>query len=241
MEMGPCIYCRRTEGPFVSREHPLPEGLGNKEIMLPRGVVCDPCNNGPLARLDDTLLNFAPVASLRVFQGVPTKSGGYPHARFSNVHLAQVGPSDLHLVSQSGKRSIREQPGGFRVEMAGRRLTPRYLANLARFMHKATLGLMFLDHGRKYVLDPRFDEIRRIVGGADFEGYLLLCKAMGEPTPEVRFTYDPFVAIEGKETVMAWIDVHGFWMATDLLVRQPNDLDPRVEEQMALLRFNSAA
>jgi hypothetical protein len=45
------------EGPFKSREHPFPESLGSTEIVLPRGVVCDPCNNGPLSRLDQAFLS----------------------------------------------------------------------------------------------------------------------------------------------------------------------------------------
>lgn len=36
-----CIFCRRHDGGFTSREHVFPESLGNEEVVLPRGVVCD--------------------------------------------------------------------------------------------------------------------------------------------------------------------------------------------------------
>src|SRR5262249_562875 len=51
-----CIYCLNTAGSFRSEEHIYPESLGNDEAILPKGFVCDTCNNGPLAFLDNALL-----------------------------------------------------------------------------------------------------------------------------------------------------------------------------------------
>jgi hypothetical protein len=52
----PCLFCKSSDGDFTSREHIFPETVGNTDLaMLPPGVVCDRCNNGPLARLDKAL------------------------------------------------------------------------------------------------------------------------------------------------------------------------------------------
>jgi hypothetical protein len=47
-----CIFCRTKEEKFTFPEHVYPESLGNTEIILPAGLVCDACNNGVLSRLD---------------------------------------------------------------------------------------------------------------------------------------------------------------------------------------------
>jgi hypothetical protein len=84
---------RLRPGPFTSQEHVVPEGLGNKHLVLPMGVVCDPCNNGPLSALDGESLNFPPVAMMRTIRGVPTKQGRLPPAaRFANASVRRVGP-----------------------------------------------------------------------------------------------------------------------------------------------------
>jgi hypothetical protein len=47
-----CIYCLSETGPFTSEEHIMPESLGNYDTFLPKGFVCDPCNNNILSTLD---------------------------------------------------------------------------------------------------------------------------------------------------------------------------------------------
>lgn len=219
--MEPCIYCRGTDGPFTSREHPLPESLGNTETTLPVGMVCDPCNNGPLARIDQVFVNFMPVASLRVLQGIPNKAGAYPHFSFANMALSMTGPTDIKIVMREEK-GFKRQPDGFKVEMVGRKFTAKYAADVARFFHKAALGFMSIDYNRDFVLEQRFDPIREIVRGAEYHGYMLMSKQHGPPGPSVRFTYQ-LVQIDGEESVLTWMDVFGLQMATDLLVRKTQD------------------
>lgn len=40
-----CIFCGPAGTKFSSVEHIVPESLGNKSYILPKGVVCDECNN----------------------------------------------------------------------------------------------------------------------------------------------------------------------------------------------------
>lgn len=46
---GVCLFCLRDDGGFTSREHIFSEGVGNHKYVLQPGIVCDRCNNGPLA------------------------------------------------------------------------------------------------------------------------------------------------------------------------------------------------
>lgn len=40
-----CIFCRQDSSTSKTAEHIIPEALGNKKHILPRGVVCDNCNS----------------------------------------------------------------------------------------------------------------------------------------------------------------------------------------------------
>jgi hypothetical protein len=102
-----CLFCLRADGGFVSREHVFSEGFGNvDEKVLPPGVVCDRCNNGPLALADEELVNFPPISLLRAERGIPTKAG-----RLSSLSGAMPGfgsPSVARLNSSNQA----EQLGG---------------------------------------------------------------------------------------------------------------------------------
>jgi HNH endonuclease len=50
-----CIFCKSSTEPFTTREHIIPEALSSNDMVLPKGLVCDRCNNGALARLDSAL------------------------------------------------------------------------------------------------------------------------------------------------------------------------------------------
>jgi|ERR1051326_237221 hypothetical protein len=102
-----CIYCLTTEGAFTSEEHIVAESLGNDDAVLPKGFVCDDCNNGVLSGLDNALINFEPVAFLRV-QHVPyTKEGKFPKANFSSFTLEKVGPRHLKLTPKNKAARLR--------------------------------------------------------------------------------------------------------------------------------------
>ena len=79
-----CIFCKSSDGPFKSREHIVPESLGNTTAILEPGIVCDLCNNGPLAVVDKYLLEQEYIDFMRVWLNIPNKSGIVPEARTSN-------------------------------------------------------------------------------------------------------------------------------------------------------------
>ena len=213
-----CLYCTRIDRPFTSEEHIIPEGLGNKTLVLPRGVVCDPCNNGPLSVLDQDFLDFGPVAMMRTFRGVPTKQGKHPKARFGNATLSQVGPSSVFLETNS-RKAARPIPGGVRLNLiGGKRMTEAYVAQLVRWVFKAALGCIYIARGRAVAFSPQFDETRRIVLGDGFHGYLVSLKR-NRPHESVHFTHLEF-QVGGRTSVWAMADVFGVSIATDLLVRR---------------------
>jgi HNH endonuclease len=73
-----CIFCKQDSSSSRSVEHIIPESLGNAEHVLPRGVVCDPCNNYFAREVERPFLSCQPISHLRFEQGLPSKRGRVP-------------------------------------------------------------------------------------------------------------------------------------------------------------------
>lgn len=227
-----CLYCKKSNGPFRSREHVIPESLGNRglggkdPIILPRGVVCDPCNNGPLSSLDQALINFDWIAYFRTVYTIPTKSGRLPTYTFgNNVTLRAVAPHNVVFDSTNRNAWVDEGPGRFTMNLRSR--TPFNAAHrkkVTRAMFKMTLGCMYIDQP-SVALSPRFDSIRRmILGDLDFHGYVTQVSRAWEPTAEdwhTGLTYGFIDKPSTGRTVWARFDFIKLSFFTDLEVRKP--------------------
>jgi len=73
-----CIFCSCPTDGSKSREHILPESLGNTDHWLPPGVVCDGCNNYFAVKIERPLLESTFFAALRQRQDIPNKRGQMP-------------------------------------------------------------------------------------------------------------------------------------------------------------------
>lgn len=239
-----CLYCRRENAKFTSVEHVIPEGLGNRghnghpKLVLPKGTVCDKCNNGKLSDLDKTLIEFVPVSILRTVQGVISKTGKLPSSKFNNANLTMVAPGNVLFESNSRKTFERTQEG-FRLNVrGGRRMTPRYVRKLTQAVFEMTLGCMHIDHGPEVTLQERFDPVRRmILGLEDFHGYLMMPKKVQDPSAqESGLTYGFWEGV-GERTVWALFTFYGFSMFTDLEIRRPMNPEVLPKDQVEIFYF----
>lgn len=73
-----CIFCKVSSDHSRSREHIVPESLGNLTHILPPGVVCDSCNNYLSREVEGPFLNSEAVKLLRFDQAIPSKRGKIP-------------------------------------------------------------------------------------------------------------------------------------------------------------------
>lgn len=73
-----CIFCRSDASSSNSVEHIVPESLGNEEHILPKGVVCDTCNNYFARKIEGPLLETSYLKYARSTMGVPNKRGYVP-------------------------------------------------------------------------------------------------------------------------------------------------------------------
>ncbi len=68
-----CIFCKNDSSTSKSVEHIVPESLGNKDIILPKGIVCDLCNNYFASKVEKALLEDPYFVSVRFRNEIRTK------------------------------------------------------------------------------------------------------------------------------------------------------------------------
>lgn len=229
--MTTCLYRKRDDGPFTSREHTIPESLGNQGhggkplILLQRGVVCDKCNNEVLSGLDSTLLDFMPISLMRTFYGVVSKSGKLPETKLSNATLRMVAPNHVVFQPNSPKALIDKGGGEYALSLlSNRKVTPKQCRDVTRALFKMTLGCMY-DDQPALALSERFDPMRRKIRGEDdFHGYVTVVARVWEPTAQNMRSGLYYGLIEGpgrKPTVWTRLDFFKVSLFTDLVARGP--------------------
>jgi pterin-4a-carbinolamine dehydratase len=73
-----CIFCKCDTTSSHSVEHIIPESLGNIEHTLPRGTVCDACNQYFASKVEGPVLTSGVFRFLRSRMNVPSKKGRIP-------------------------------------------------------------------------------------------------------------------------------------------------------------------
>jgi hypothetical protein len=183
--LNTCLYCKRAGRPSSGNEHIFPESLGNQELTLPKGTVCDTCNNGILAWLDNALVNFEPIIFMRTLFAIPSKAGKVPTASFADMKMVRKAGNRVSLHLQGRGKGFRPRPAGFRLGFHGHRYTLKRRRALIRSFYKIGLGLIHYDHGAKTSMSTMFDSVRSIILGTqiDFSGFLAFSR---EVKPELR-------------------------------------------------------
>jgi hypothetical protein len=189
-----CLFCRESDGGFTSVEHIFPESLGNKEVILPAGVVCDRCNHQVLSSLDAALCDFGPIAMLRTVYGIESKGGKRPTFKFDNGALASDSPGNVQLQLDSAKwktDGLPAPPGRRSWSFTGQRhdMTRKRLAMLHRALTKIALECAWLDHGAQRLLSAEFDRERNIVRDGGHHGYIVLAKNGDLEERGITFNY----------------------------------------------------
>lgn len=78
MSTARCLFCLQDTSTSVSVEHIVPESLGNTTMVLPRGFVCDRCNNYFARKVEGPFLNSPAIIAMRHLEGVGNKRGRIP-------------------------------------------------------------------------------------------------------------------------------------------------------------------
>lgn len=97
-----CIFCKKNSNDSKSVEHIVPESLGNIEYVLPRGIVCDNCNNYFSRKIEKHLLDSNYFVHARFRNTVYSKKGRIPivkgvHAKSATIIEVSKGKNGFSV------------------------------------------------------------------------------------------------------------------------------------------------
>lgn len=72
-----CLFCRDKNNTFQKIEHIIPESLGNKAYVLPKGIVCDKCNQY-FSKLENYFCHYHLSSATKLIYLNKTKKGKSP-------------------------------------------------------------------------------------------------------------------------------------------------------------------
>ncbi len=221
-----CLFCRRHDGGFKGREHPIPESLVATDTVLRRGVVCDRCNHGPLSEVDSALLNLPPIKFLRTFNGVMTKARKPVSFISPNARMAWTSSDEIRL-DATGEGTVRQLgPHAIRLSLKGEPISSAQAAVLGRAIWKAGLELMYLKHGAAVGFSTRLDDVRSmVIGHRPANGYLLLVKD-GTPIHRVEVEHDVRDVGGGRQMIFVTYNAYGAVLITEMLARAAPPIPP---------------
>jgi len=219
-----CLFCLGTDGGFDSVEHPIPESLGNTELIIPKGVVCDRCNNGQLAALDQCLADLMPLKVRRTTLGIPNKVGNVPATVFQDARLERVegrpaltGPAPHSwMLEQVDPRDPRWSVGTATLT-GGRPLRGRHAAQVSRALLKVGFEAAWTELGER-LMEEDFDELRKLILGTRTQppGYVFLVNHLDERGAGHNIHYTAVTDAEaGKSDLYVAAKMLGVYMVTD--------------------------
>lgn len=167
-----CIFCKQCSDDSKSIEHIVPESLGNKNTVLPKGVVCDSCNNYFASKVEKPVLDSKEFTQLRFNQLVKNKKGRVPKVQILfGSHLVTATRNDKLDFSFDSQdfNKIKEylensDKGEMRIPMSGEPADDHYIS---RFLAKMALEAfafrcLKVDAWNDYIVDhEQLDPIRK--------------------------------------------------------------------------------
>lgn len=173
MLMSICLFCK-TEGAFRTKEHIIPESLGNDTDIL-ENVICDKCQNYFSREIEKPVLEKTNVAFWRTYLGIRTKRNHLPSVNLDPPIRGAI-PS-FHPLTDFGTGFTAHEDGSTSIDVNNPWkkesllrdkskyllvMTPWHLSILGRFLGK--IGLEFVALADiNYALSPEFDQIRSFV------------------------------------------------------------------------------
>lgn len=175
-----CIFCKKDSSNSKTIEHIIPESLGNKEHVLPVGVVCDNCNNYFARKIEGPLLDSAYYRHLRFRNVVVNKEGRIPTIKAlylpgkilveimrdgegKSVYPSNEADTSRFIASisnyKTGELIIPEPP------LTEEQIMSRFLGKVA--MEALALTALEIPNGLDEITDkPELDDLRYYVRGS---------------------------------------------------------------------------
>jgi hypothetical protein len=105
-----CLFCKTPSDYSKSKEHIIPESLGNTDHVLPPGIVCDVCNNYFAVKIEKELQEQDYFKSIRHRNDIVSKKGNpipdkgiLVHPEGGKVDVYKGGPGIIGIDSRNKK------------------------------------------------------------------------------------------------------------------------------------------
>lgn len=108
-----CIFCNQDSTASKSIEHIIPESLGNDELILDKGIVCDKCNNYFSREIENPVLNLDGFKQLRFYELIESKRGKIPSSdalfcgEKCDIHWQQIEGESCLMIGVSPEMIIK--------------------------------------------------------------------------------------------------------------------------------------
>lgn len=233
--LNKCIWCLRTipQVKFTSDSHVLPKCVGNLDKqVLPKGIVCDKCNNffshsvEPALIADPTFHVLAVILKIRH----PDKGSFFRCRIFDDEHKSATGEhQEIHIENSVSSKKLRMMIDYRTQGEIIRTYDLAELALLSRAIYKIAFEsyvwhkVVNKDSLPFDILDENFKNVRNWV-------------RYGEPQKYVRpvLRLRQFSSAKGEWVTYIWgfqnsimveVDLFGDWYATDLVSQNERALD----------------
>lgn len=199
-----CIFCENETSTDRSIEHIIPESLGNKDHTLPRGVVCDKCNNYFARKVESPILDLEYFKLTRNEEGLfnkrgrpvtitalfKDKTGGYLS---TDIGISPDGDTlNIHILNEMVFDRIRSGDGINEVMFLKAPMEPP-VGLLGRFLAKIAVEsfvLRLLDAPnflQDFIREESLKPIRKYAryGGADWVYHQRILYPRNYPQPDL--------------------------------------------------------
>lgn len=163
--MPKCLFCQDTDQTHFSKvEHIVPESLGNRQYVLPAGIVCDKCN-GFFSKLENYFCHHHLASGHKLLKKYRTKKGKPPSMPLQAGEMRQDETGRVHFRQALIEGKEREQLAisFFERDVAIRVCWPlpdTDSRKISRFLTKAGIETLYFKLGAM-ALEPAFDFVRK--------------------------------------------------------------------------------
>ena len=240
-----CLFCR-SNGPFATSEHIIPESLGNTDLVI-SGHVCDACQNYFGREIENFVLSKTPFGLWRVLLRIPRKDGKLPTIDLSIPKLQRILPiwSEHHdnriglTAHEDGSVSLDIDDPAIVKELLSRErdyiqfvFSPKHLEQIGRLLGKICLELLCL-YDPYLARSAQFDKLRNYVRrGVTKEIWPIFYANKGNLKDLIRQRAQPS-DVDGEtqlyEYTVQWVEpywIFSLHLGVDLWVLYMNDSRP---------------
>jgi hypothetical protein len=158
-----CVYCRKDSGRNPGLAHIFPEALHCNDEVLPRGAVCDVCNEYLGRRLDENLIRYPSIAFAIQFLATPGKKGK-PRKRVGAIDREIPGKPDVLLQTKTERPSISTGPNGVKRAHVLLSADPQFrMPRFRRALHHVAFNIVAKLDGPDKMLTANWDLARNYI------------------------------------------------------------------------------